>query len=137
MCDILIIDDDPQIKDFLSHAKCIEKHGVKRMQNQDILKFASTCEEGITKFKEYMPEFVFLDMMLPGSDRMCGSDVFKKIKEINPDTVVFLMTGYQDDREITNMIKDGIDGYIAKQGNYAALVVSIIISVIKTMCKDD
>lgn len=138
MCDILIIDDDPKVRASLDNAKCIEKHGIKRIEkNKDILKFASTCEEGMVKFKEFLPEFVFLDMMMPGTSDMSGSDVFKEIKMMRPDTVVFLMTGHSDEKEIANLIKLGIDGYIAKQGNYAGMAVSIIISVIKTMCKDD
>lgn len=128
MCDILIIDDDKNINQLIQEINCVN-------YDKDIISFATTCEEGIRKYCETLPEFVFLDMMLPAGDKICGTEVFAAIKKMNPDVVIFLMTGSQNNEKIGNMIGDGLDGYISKQGNYAELIVSIIISVIKNICK--
>ena len=124
MCEILVIDDDTSIQRLICEE--MKEHGC----DDDILQFASSGSEGIEKYRLNHPRYVFLDMKMPG---ISGAMVFKHIKMIDPDAVVFLMTGYRDDDEINGMIHDGLDGYIAKQGDYVKLLVNLILSIMDTL----
>ena len=121
MANILIIDDDKSIQRLICEE--MKDHGC----DDGILIFASSGLEGIEKYRLNQPKYVFLDMRMIG---MSGATVFKHIKAIDPSAVVFLMTGYRDDNEINDMIHNGLDGYIAKQGDYVKLLVNIILSLI-------
>lgn len=81
---ILIIDDEIYARDHLG--KVIERHGFAVVT-------AATGEEGVKAFKEHRPDYVFLDILLPGID---GEDVFKYIKEIDPQANVYFITGCDD-----------------------------------------
>ncbi|MBN1824585.1 MAG: response regulator [Endomicrobiales bacterium] len=78
---ILVIDDEIFTRDHLG--KVIEKRGFRVLT-------ASTGEEGLKLYKENKPDFVFLDILLPGID---GEDVFRYIKEFDPEAKVFFITG--------------------------------------------
>ncbi len=123
MCDILVIDDDESIQNLICEE--LRSHGC-----DEILEFASDGNEGIEKYRLMRPKYVFLDMKMPG---MSGAMVFKHIKMIDQSAVVFLMTGYKYDDEINDLIHEGLDGYIAKQGNYVKLITNLILSLIDTM----
>ena len=47
---------------------------------------------------------VLLDYFLPD---ICGQDVLKKIKEVNPDTAVIIMTGHGGEDIAVNLMKAG------------------------------
>lgn len=81
---ILIIDDEIYARDHLG--KVIQRHGF------DVLT-AATGEEGVKSYRDHRPDFVFLDILLPGID---GEDVFKYIKEIDPQANVYFITGCDD-----------------------------------------
>ena len=56
-------------------------------------------------------DLVVLDMIMPG---MGGSEVFKKLKEINRDIKVLLSSGYSNDGEASELMSRGCDGFIQK-----------------------
>lgn len=64
---ILIIEDEEAISDLISYY--LEKEGF-------ITKAAGCGEEGLCLVKEFMPDLVLLDLMLPDMD---GFEVCKKI----------------------------------------------------------
>lgn len=81
---ILIIDDEIFARDHL--ARLIEKQGFQVFS-------ATTGEEGIQLFREKRPNFVFLDILLPGID---GEDVFNYLRDIDPKAHVYFITGCDD-----------------------------------------
>jgi two-component system, cell cycle sensor histidine kinase and response regulator CckA len=56
-------------------------------------------------------DIVLLDMIMPG---MNGERVHEKLKEINPDVRILLLSGYSKDREATAMLAKQCDGFIQK-----------------------
>jgi DNA-binding NtrC family response regulator len=81
MKSLLIVDDEIYARDYL--AKLITKLGFT-------VYTADTGEQAVKLYAEHRPDYVFLDILLPGID---GEAVFKIIKETDPDANVYFMTG--------------------------------------------
>ena len=120
---ILVIDDDAFVKVFLREK--IRLFG----GNPDIVEYACSGEEGIKKYKEIMPMFLFIDMKMPGMD---GLETFKSILNFDRDANVFIVTGYPDDSAV-EAIKLGVKGYISKSGCYVSMIASLVIAIDSAM----
>lgn len=99
---ILIIDDDPDMCVLLG--KFLVKKGYEAES-------AHSAGKGIAKFLEGKYDIVLCDYRLGDKD---GKDVLQKIKEINPQTIVIIITGYSDIKTAVDVIKLGAFDYITK-----------------------
>ncbi len=99
---ILIIDDDPDMCILLG--KFLAKKGYEA-------EAAHSAGKGIAKFQEGKYDIVLCDYRLGDKD---GKDVLQKIKEINPQTIVIIITGYSDIKTAVDVIKLGAFDYITK-----------------------
>ena len=81
-CRILVIEDDQQIQDFLRLAlpECE-------------VEIAGEGEAGLALFREGRQDVILVDLSMPG---MNGVTVARKIREIDPEAPVVLMTGWSD-----------------------------------------
>lgn len=122
---ILVIDDDVSVKVLL--AEKIRSFG----GTPDIVEYACSGEEGIEKYKDIKPMFVFLDMKMPGID---GLETFKRIEELDIGANVFLVTGYNDE-SAADAIRLGVKGYISKKVDYISMMASLVIAFEKAICR--
>jgi two-component system response regulator HydG len=99
---ILIIDDDLDMCLLLS--KFLIKKGYEAEATHSAAK-------GIQKFIEGKFEIVLCDFRLGDKD---GKDVLQKIKELSPQTIVIIITGYSDIKTAVDVIKMGAFDYITK-----------------------
>ena len=99
---ILIIDDTKNIRLMLS--KCLSGVGY-------IVDTAGSGEEGIEYFKKNRYDIVLLDIRMP---KMSGTEVLKKIREINDDTLVIIITAFPTVKNAVDCIKLGAVDYIRK-----------------------
>lgn len=98
---ILIIDDDTELNELL--CEFFES-------NNAIVDQAVKPSTGLKKLREFSPDVVILDVMLP---EMNGFDVIEKIREFSNVPVVMLTArGDVDDR--IRGIQGGADDYLAK-----------------------
>ena len=102
MVSLLIIDDDPRIIEVLSEA--LAQPGL------DIL-LATDPEVGIDLFCDVRPQIVLTDLVMPG---MSGLEVLERIMEVDPATVVILMTGHYSSETAVQAIKRGATDYLNK-----------------------
>jgi two-component system cell cycle sensor histidine kinase/response regulator CckA len=58
-----------------------------------------------------VPDIVILDMIMPG---MGGGETYDRLKEINPDIKVLLLSGYSIDGQATEILERGCNGFIQK-----------------------
>ena len=91
---ILIIDEEKDLCLLLSDA-LTEK-------NYNVL-IANTKREGMACFKKKLPDLVLLDLKLPDGD---GIKILPKIKKINPETAVIIISAYVSE-EARQMAKRG------------------------------
>jgi DNA-binding NtrC family response regulator len=85
MTDVLIVDDEEDICDFLTHIS--EELGFKT-------KFALTGEDALQLIEQDRIKVCIVDLKL--STAMSGLDVIKGIRARKPETVIAAMSGYVD-----------------------------------------
>jgi two-component system response regulator AtoC len=102
MSKILIIDDEELIRESL-----------KRILTQEgyIVDTASNGKTAIEKFLEYEYNVVLLDINLPDIN---GITVLKQLKQIEPNVLVIMITGYASIEHAVKSIKLGAYDYIEK-----------------------
>ncbi len=103
--DILIVDDEDLICFVL--ANLFKVHGF-------ITRTASRGEEALAMVTERAPSLVVMDIRMPG---LSGFDVLTRVKQIDPDIPVVLMTALAGVRDAVEAMKAGAFDYVAKPFN--------------------
>ncbi len=112
---ILIVDDDKTVRDFLE--RYLVQKGFARVIS------VGSGEEAIKKMETEDIKLVFLDVKMPG---MNGIDVLRRIKRINKETGVIMITGYPEEEITKEAIKEGAYDYIIKPFDLAYLELSLL-----------
>jgi len=112
---ILIIEDDPEIQELLTHS--MSKEGWKIIM-------AKTGEEGLKILKSKKVNCILLDIMLPGID---GLKTLKKIKEIEQcaNVPVIMTTAKGEEADIVTGLELGADDYVVKPYSPKVLIARI------------
>lgn len=97
---LLIIDDEVDIGKLFS----------KSLPRCKVIQ-ALNGEEGLEKVKGEVPDLVFLDLVLPD---MSGESVLRKIKKIDPDVLVIILTGHAGVESAVETMKLGAYDYLVK-----------------------
>lgn len=100
---ILIIDDEEVMQ--------VTAQAILKELGYNIL-LADNGREGLEKYKqEESIDLVILDMIMPV---MNGRDCFTQLQALNPDVKVILSSGFIQERDLTEMKKMGLLGFIRK-----------------------
>jgi DNA-binding NtrC family response regulator len=100
---ILVVDDEPPIRDLLS--AYFRKHSYE-------VSTAANAEEAFRALDEKQIQAVILDVLLADTD---GLEVLTKIKETRPKLPVIIMTGIGFDEELLQeALQKGASGYVSK-----------------------
>jgi len=112
---ILIIEDDSDIQELLSHT--MSREGWKLLQ-------VKTGEDGLKILKTKKVNCILLDIMLPGID---GLKVLKKIKEIEQcKTIPVIMASAKgEEADIVTGLELGADDYVVKPYSPKVLIARI------------
>ena len=97
---ILIVDDERDVCWALS--RLLEKQGY-------IASGFLTGEGACEKIKEFSPDLILLDLRLP---RVNGLEVLARIKKLDPDLPVIMLTAHGNIRSAVRAIKLGAFDYI-------------------------
>lgn len=109
---LVLIDDEKTIRDGISMALASE---------YDVRTFAS-AEEALAAIGTAPPDLVLLDIGLPG---MNGIEALARIKELYPETVVIMITAYEDVKTVISAMKLGAYDYVLKPIIMGGLRVTI------------
>lgn len=99
---VLIVDDEEEIVAFMGRF-------LKRLNIDSVL--AVSGEEALEIYKKESFDCVFLDVHLGG---ISGIEVLKRIKAINPDAKVVIITGSISADNQTKVLEFGATDYIQK-----------------------
>jgi two-component system alkaline phosphatase synthesis response regulator PhoP len=123
---ILIVDDEPDIVEFISYN--LKSKGFSIATAKDGV-------EAIRRAKEYQPDLILLDIMMPNKD---GIQTIKELRQL-PDfekTAIIFLTALSDERSEIEGLKTGADDYIAKPIK-PELLVTRISAALRRLKKDD
>jgi DNA-binding response OmpR family regulator len=107
---ILIVEDDAFIITFTS--KVLKSQGY-------LVTTAMTGKDALAKVQASDYNLVLLDIGLPD---MTGTEVLRKIREINQDIIVVMMTANPQLDSSIDSVNNGADGYLIKPINDTDLV---------------
>ncbi len=101
---ILLVDDEPDIVEFLSYN--LKKEGFK-------VYTANNGKDGIKTAKEIAPHLIVLDVMMPGMDGVETCHELKQIPALSKTLIMFLTARSEDYSQIAGL-DAGADDYITK-----------------------
>ncbi|MBU1913301.1 MAG: response regulator [Candidatus Omnitrophica bacterium] len=119
MVKLLIIDDDLATGDFLR--SFFTQKGYKVF-------VANDGEQGLSIVKEKKPDIILLDIKMPG---FSGLEVLQKIKEIDKNAKVIMMTAVSEDLIIEMAMKYGAIGYITKPFSLECLEKDVFLKTLE------
>ena len=102
--DILIVDDEMDIREIVSGILSDEGHGTRTARNSD---------EALQAIQARRPNLVFLDIWLQGS-KLDGLQVLEIIKQQNPNLPVVMISGHGNIETAVSAIKLGAYDFIEK-----------------------
>jgi len=109
---VLVVDDDPALSEMLAI--------VLRNEGFDS-RVSSSGDRALADFRDYRPDVVLLDLMLPGKD---GIDVCKEIRAESGVPIVML-TAKSDTVDVVVGLESGADDYVVKPFKPKELVARI------------
>jgi len=108
---ILVVDDEPMIQQFMDGFLSREGYLVKVWTGEKILEI----------IKEFNPDLILLDIMMPGTD---GFEVCKQIRKTNDTPIVFLSAKNNIMDRVLGLTL-GADDFLAKPFDSAELLLRI------------
>jgi DNA-binding response OmpR family regulator len=109
---ILLVDDDVELMDMVTHA--LRKRGHTVMTT-------SSADEAMEAVGRMAPSLVILDVRMPGTD---GLTLCKMIREVS-EVPIFMISGATTEEDIINGLRAGADDYIFKPFSITQLALRI------------
>ncbi|MEI2716712.1 MAG: MtrAB system response regulator MtrA [Candidatus Nanopelagicales bacterium] len=109
---ILVVDDDPALAEMLTIVLKGEGYSV------------GVCSDGgsaLAAFRDFGPDAVLLDVMLPGAD---GIEVCRQIRT-ESDTPIIMLTARTDTTDVVRGLEAGADDYVVKPFKPKELIARI------------
>src|SRR5919199_2432446 len=111
---ILVVDDDPRLRDAL-------EVGLKLQWEDTQVITAADGEAGLEAFFEINPDVVLLDVTMP---RKNGFEVLQDIRRVS-DVPVIMLTARGDDTDQARGLELGADDYVPKPFSHLTLIARI------------
>lgn len=99
---ILIVDDEPSMREFLEIM--LHREGYK-------VSAASSGQEALKMLNDEIYDLIVSDIQMPG---VSGLDLLRNVKETSPETLVIMITAYASTETAVEAMKDGAYDYITK-----------------------
>jgi len=126
MCFVLLVEDSSTFR--------------KSMREMLTLRFpalnieeASDGEEALQKLENTNPDIIFMDIRLPGKS---GLEVTKKIKEVNSDVEVVILTSYDIPEYRAAALRSGASHFFTKGNSGSDEIATIVRSICQKRGKD-
>lgn len=124
---VFVVDDEMMIRKMIEHR-------LKKRNDLSVYSYA-TGEECLEDLETKSPDIVMLDYHMSNNDKhiMNGLEVLQKIKQIEPQTNVAMLSSQDNVGVAVNVLKEGAVDYIIKNALFAVNAESTIDKIIKTL----
>src|SRR5450830_1591991 len=112
---ILVVDDHPLVRFGV----------INQLKTYDDLVVVGEAEDGedaIAKTKTLAPDLVIMDIFMPG---ISGIEATKLLKKKFPSTRVLVLTGFENEDYVYQIIRSGAGGYVLKSVEKEELIEAI------------
>ncbi len=115
MIKVLLADDQTIIRDGLRALLSLQA-------DIEVVGEAGNGKEAVEQVRALRPDVVLTDIRMPGMD---GVEATQRIKKEFPDTVVIVLTTFDDDEYIINAMTYGAAGYLLKDISADKLIEAV------------
>jgi DNA-binding NarL/FixJ family response regulator len=115
MINIIIVEDNETIREGLRIL-------IDGTENYHCSATFSNCEDMLKKIKKLEFDIMLMDIDLPG---MSGIEGIRKVKEIYPDSIILVLTIYEENDRVFEALFAGASGYLVKKTPPARLLEAI------------
>lgn len=111
---LLIVDDEPNLLETLQEV----------FRRHFVVYAAKNAEAALAIVREHAPRLILSDQRMPGTT---GTELLARIKELQPDTMRMLLTGYSDINVVIQALNDGLlYKYLTKPWEQQELVSTVL-----------
>ena len=112
---VMIVDDHEMVRNWA--------RGYLEVQPEIVVVAeAESGAEAVRLAREYVPDVVLMDLVMPGMD---GVEATRKVKDISPRTQIIILTSFHEDEHIFPALQAGAISYLLKDVKAAELVEAI------------
>jgi DNA-binding NarL/FixJ family response regulator len=112
---ILVADDHPVVRDGI-HDR------MSREEDMNVVGEAANGDEAIRQARRLRPSVVLLDVAMPGPRPVA---VVKTLREAVPAIQVLVLSAFDDDEYVFDMLEAGVAGYALKDERLSTLVEAV------------
>jgi DNA-binding NarL/FixJ family response regulator len=117
---------DTRLRILLADDHVTVRQGLKMLiDSQDDMTVVSEASDGaaaVEQARTLRPDVVVMDISMPG---MNGLVATRTLKQIQPDSVIVILTRHGDDAYLQELLRAGADGYVLKQSAASELLQAI------------
>jgi NarL family two-component system response regulator LiaR len=88
----------------------------------EVVAEAESGKDAVDLAREYVPDVVLMDLVMPGMD---GVEATRKVKDISPRTQIIILTSFHEDEHIFPALQAGAISYMLKDVKATELVEAI------------
>ena len=114
MSKILLVDDETMLLDSLEIILSLNDHEITGKAHDGV--------EALKLLESEQPELALVDLNMTG---MGGIELIGEMKKLYPGVKILVLTTFYDDRNITDAISRGADGYLLKDSGKDAILGAV------------
>ena len=112
MIKVVLFEDNPQLREGLTML-------INGSDGFEVLAAFKNCETVVAEVEAYRPDVILMDIDMPGVN---GIEGLKRIRAVNNDVKVLMLTVFDDNKNVFDAIRSGANGYILKKTPPARLL---------------
>jgi DNA-binding NarL/FixJ family response regulator len=111
---VLLCDDSPQIRELVRI--------VLELEGNEVVSEAENGREAVDEAERLQPDVVLLDLSMPVMD---GLEALPEIKRVAPEARIIVLSGFDNDRLVSQALALGADHYVPKGGDPDEIVDAV------------
>jgi DNA-binding NarL/FixJ family response regulator len=112
MIKVVIYEDNPQLREGLTML-------INGSDGFEVIASFKNCNNVVTEIEVFAPHVILMDIDMPGTN---GIEGLKKIRLVNTDVKILMLTVFDDNKSVFEAISSGANGYVLKKTPPAKLL---------------